>query len=92
MPTFLVESYAAYRDDRLDAVCERARLAAALGTNVDYVRTTFLPEDEVVLHVFEAGSSAALHEAVGLAKLDHERIVEAVEPSDDPAQEVRDGT
>jgi hypothetical protein len=44
-------------------------------------RTTFLPGDETILHVFEAPSLAALHRAARRAALQCERIVEAVEGS-----------
>ena len=77
MPSYLVESYAA--GSVVDDQRERARRAADLGTGVRYVRTTFLPGDETVLHVFEAASPEALREAVGAAELPYERIVEAVE-------------
>jgi len=77
MPSFLVESYAA--DSVVEDHRECARLAAELGTGVRYVRTTFLPGDETVLHVFEADSAEALGEAAREAALPYERIVEAVE-------------
>ena len=87
MPSYLVESYLT---DSLAAVAdarERAHLAAELGTGVRYVRTTFLPGDETVLHVFEAASADALERAARLAALAHERIVEAVEDSAEPEEE-----
>ena len=77
MPSYLVESYApgsAAADQR-----ERARRAAELGTGVRYLRTTFLPGDETVLHAFEAASPESLREAAHAAELPYERIVEAVE-------------
>ena len=43
------------------------------------MRTTFLPSDETVLHLFVAPSAAALTKAGRLAELRFERIVEAVE-------------
>ena len=52
-----------------------------VGTVVRYVRTTFLPGDETVLHLFEARSSDALRNAARNAALPYERIVEAVEGS-----------
>jgi hypothetical protein len=52
-----------------------------VGTVVRYVRTTFLPGDETVLHLFEARSSDALRNAARNAALPYERIVEAVEDS-----------
>jgi hypothetical protein len=79
MPSYLVESYAA--GSVVDDQRERARRAAEVGTGVRYVRTTFLPGDETVLHVFEASSAEALREAASAAALPYERIVEAVEGS-----------
>lgn len=82
MATYLVESYAAgsaAEDQR-----ERARLAADRGTGVRYVRTTHLPGDETVLHVFEAESAEAVREAARVAALPYERIVEAVEGTAEP--------
>jgi hypothetical protein len=89
MPRYLVESYAANRPERFDDVHERARLAAELGSNVEHVRTTFVPHDEVVLHIFDARSEETLRDAVGRAGLDHERIVEAVEPPADSMRKAR---
>ena len=82
MPMYLVESYGPNRGDALADARERAARAAELGADVRYVRTTFLPDDETVLHVFEAASADDLRRAVGLAALQHERIVEAVEAGD----------
>ena len=79
MRSYVVESYGAgnvVQDQRA-----RARLAAELGTGVRYVRTTFLPSDETLLHVFEATSPDALRAAAQDAALQFERIVEAVEGS-----------
>jgi hypothetical protein len=82
MRSYLVESYAAggaVEDQR-----ERARRAAELGTGVHYIRTTFLPGDETMLHVFEAASRETLCEAARTAALPYERIVEAVEEAISP--------
>jgi hypothetical protein len=79
MQSYLVESYVG--DALVDDQRERARLAAEVGTGVRYVRTTFLPGDETVLHVFEAASPEALLEAARGAALTYDRIVEAVEGS-----------
>ena len=84
MPSYVIESYAAgsvVQDQQ-----ERARLAAELGTGVRYVRTTFLPEDETLLHLFEATSPDALRRAARDAALAYERIVEAVEGSAEPQE------
>jgi hypothetical protein len=80
MPNYLIESYLA---DTPAAVAEARERARSLddGTRVHYVRTTFLPGDETILHVFEAPSLAALRRAAGRAALQYERIVEAIESS-----------
>jgi hypothetical protein len=82
MQSYLVESYAAggvVADQR-----KRARKAAEVGSGVRYIRTTFLPEDETVLHVFQAASPEALRDAARVAALPYDRIVEADESSVDP--------
>jgi hypothetical protein len=79
VPSYLVESYAANRADAVDLAGERASLAAELGAGVEHVGTTFLPGDEVVLHMFRARSAESLRRAALLAGLDHQRIVEAIE-------------
>jgi hypothetical protein len=79
MPSYLVECYLADSADAVADARERAYLAAELGAGVRYVRTTFLPSDETVLHVFEAASPAAVAYAAGLAALEYERILEAVD-------------
>jgi len=79
MPSYLVESYAAV--GAVNAQRERAALAGELGTDVRHLRTTFLPGDETILHVFEAESPEALHQAARAAELSYDRIVEAVEGS-----------
>jgi hypothetical protein len=81
VPRFLVESYVATSSTAFEDACGRARLTADLGGGVDYIHTTFLPGDEMVLHLFEAPSVEALAEAGRRAGLDFERIVEAVEAS-----------
>ncbi len=87
MPRYLVEAYvadspAAFRETR-----ERARRAAALGEGVRYLRTTFLPGDETVFHLFEAPSAEALGQAGRRAELPFQRIVEAIEGSAEQAKE-----
>jgi hypothetical protein len=84
MPSYIVESYAAgsvVADQR-----DRARRTAELGSGIPYVRTTFLPGDETLLHLFEAMSP---EEAALAAELDHERIVEAVEALGPPTRNGR---
>jgi hypothetical protein len=88
MPSYLVESYAANRVEAIDDLRERAHVAAELGASVRYVRTTFLPGDEVVLQMFEAHSAEALRHAARLAGLKHERIIEAVERTEAQGERV----
>jgi hypothetical protein len=99
MPNYLVESYLADSAAAVEQARERARRAAELGEGVRYIRTTFLPEDETVLHVFEARSLEALTHAGRLAELPIDRIVEAVEgdwsaqgASEDDLIEASDGS
>jgi hypothetical protein len=81
MPTYLLETYGAGSDALADAR-ERALTAALLGADVRYLRTTYLPADETLLHFFEATSREALRDAARLAALAYERIVETVEGGD----------
>jgi hypothetical protein len=77
VPSYLVESYAAAVT--VDEARRRARRAAELEEGVRYLRTTFLPHDETILHLFEAPSATVLERAGRLAMLEFDRIVEAVE-------------
>ena len=52
---------------------------ATLGDGVRYALTTYVPEDEVVLHLFEAPSAEAFCSAGRTAALEFERIGEAQE-------------
>ena len=79
MPSYLVESYLAESATAFEEARGRARRAAELGDGVRYLRTTFLPGDETILHLFEAPSADELDRAGRLAALEFERIVEAVE-------------
>jgi hypothetical protein len=79
MPRYLVESYLADSPAAVEDACTRARSIGDEHAGVRYVRTTFVPEDEIVLHMFEAPSAEALGEAGRVAALAYDRIVEAVE-------------
>ncbi len=72
MRRFLVEVYAPGAS-RLADLAASARAAA---DGMEYVRSIFVPEDEVCFHVFEGDSVEALSGAFAGA-----RIVEAVEGS-----------
>ena len=85
MPSFLAESYLS-RSRLADAasLAERARRAAETlagsGREVTYLRSAFLPEDELCLHWFSASSEAVVAEVASVAALEWDRVVEAVEP------------
>jgi hypothetical protein len=87
VPSYLVEAYLTPTPEALADARERAARAAELGTGVRHVRTTYLPSDEVVMHLFEAPSAAAVDEAGRRAALPFERIVEAVEGTADQTEE-----
>ena len=89
MPSYLVESYLANSAAELADARTRARRAAELDDGVRYVRTTYLPEDELVLHVFQASSDDVLRRAAALAALPYERISPAVEDGDASAMRRR---
>lgn len=89
MPSYLVESYGSESEARLADARARARLAAELGAGIRYVRTTYLPTDETLLHFFEAPSAAELDAAGRLARLRFERIVETIEGGAEPPEEGR---
>ena len=79
MATFLVESYLANRPNAVEDARSAARRAADARPGIRYVRTTFLPNDETVLHLFEAPSEAAVVAAATAASLPVDRITEAVD-------------
>jgi hypothetical protein len=84
MPNYLVESYLADAPGAVELARERAR-AVAEEAGVRYVRTTFIPSDETILHVFEAPSLGALRRAARRRALTYDRAVETVEDSVEPA-------
>jgi hypothetical protein len=91
MPSFLVETYVA-DDPSAQAEVERlARQAASLALDVRLVRTTFLPSDELALHLFRAPSLEALDRAARRAGLRYDRIVDALEGHSGPRKRTPDG-
>jgi hypothetical protein len=80
--SFLVETYAPSAVARADVETRARRAAAELartGIPVRYVRSIFVPEDEMCLYLFEARSADAVREASEKAGIAPGRIVEAVE-------------
>jgi hypothetical protein len=83
MPNYLVEGYfPRSRAGELTGLIGGLRAAAdeltAEGVRVRHVRSSFLPVDELFLHLMEAESAEAAGEATRRAGIAPERIVEAV--------------
>lgn len=81
MANFLVEAYTPATAAISEIESEARRAAAELsraGTRVRYVRSIFVPGDEVCFHQLEGPSHAVVGEAMRLAGISPQRIVEAV--------------
>jgi len=67
------------------AAGRRARAAAEElsreGVSIQYLRTTFMPDDETCFHLFEAASAEAVEEASTRAELGRARVVPAIDAS-----------
>ena len=79
MPSYLIEGYLPRtRASQLAGATARLRRAAevltAEGVQVRHVRSSFLPSDELVLHVLEAESAEAAGHAATRAGISPERI------------------
>jgi hypothetical protein len=84
VPSYVVEAYvSSLEQGKLDDAAVRAREAAvalsAEGRRIRFVRSTFLPVDEVGFLVFEAESAEVVGEVTTRAAIEFERIIEAVE-------------
>ena len=91
MPSYLIESYLPRsRAGELPATVSRLRRATesltAEGAQVRHLRTTFLPNDELCLHLLEAESAATVGEASRRAAIEPARVVQAlaVAPNEAP--------
>ena len=83
MPSYLIESYLPRsRSGELRAVVDRLRRATesltAEGRRVRHLRSTFLPNDEMCLHLLEAESAAMAGEASRRAAIEPARVVPAL--------------
>jgi hypothetical protein len=75
---YLVETYTSRsRRDTAAAAAERVSAAAAAAARVTYLRTLFLREDELCLHLFQSDGLGAVSEVVERAGIAPDRIVEA---------------
>jgi hypothetical protein len=84
VPSFLAESYlprprASGVRERERRAREAARELTRHGTPVRFVRSIFVPEDEICFFVFDAISADAVEATCARAALRFERVVEAVE-------------
>ena len=83
MPSYLIESYLPRsRSGELPAAVSRLRRAteslAAEGATVRHIRSTFVPSDELCLHLFEAEDEATVGEASRRAAIEPARVVQAI--------------
>ena len=83
MDEYLVELYLPRRDEAaLADAAMRARAAsdqvANEGRHVRYLRTIFVPQDEICFHLYEAQAAEAVGEASLRAQIAYDRIVRAV--------------
>lgn len=83
MPEFLLELYMSRADcDALAVEATRARAAAEQqsrnGTPVRYLRSLFIPEEEICFQLYEAACADAVRDAARLAALRYEKLLEVV--------------
>ena len=83
MKSYLVELYQPAGSGNGPAGVQRAREAAAQltheGTQVRYVRSIFIPDDETCFHLFEGILVEVIGKASRRAALDYDRIVEVLQ-------------
>jgi hypothetical protein len=78
MPSYQIEGYLP-RSRAAELTESVARLRRVTdGTRVRHVRSSFLPADELFIHVLEAESAEAAGDAAGRAGIAPERIIEEV--------------
>jgi uncharacterized protein DUF4242 len=87
--TFLVEAYMPATIDVAEVESRVSAAAAELTTpeaEVRYLRSIFVPDDELCMHLFDAASADAVSEVTRRAGISVDRIAEAV-PSAIPRTE-----
>jgi hypothetical protein len=77
MKSFLVESYTP-RSAVIDEIEARARRAAG-GTAVHYVRSIFVPADEICFHLLDGPAAGDVGDVIRAAGIQAQRIVEVDE-------------
>jgi len=75
VPSYLVESYC----PEAPLAGERGMPDRLAGQPVRHVRATFVPSDEMFLHVIEAASIETAEQSLRDAGVIYERIVEVIE-------------
>jgi hypothetical protein len=83
MAEFLVECYVSRADqaavaDRSEGARRAAEEMTREGTDVRFLRSIFVPEDETCFYLFEATSADTVREAAARAGLAFGRVAEAV--------------
>ena len=79
MLNYLVEVYVTAEPSLFERAHRHARRAAEFGEDVRDVRSTFAPDEEACIDLFEAAIPDGLGEAARETPLGYLRIVEAVE-------------
>jgi len=84
VPEFLLEVYVSRTDpDAVTAGARNARRAAdelrREGTQVRYLRSIFVPEDETCFYLYEAARAEHVGDAARRADIPFERISEAID-------------
>ena len=80
MTRFLVEAYTPASIEIAEVEARARRAAdhlANTGTDVQYVRAIFVPEDELCLHLVDAASAEVANDLVRRAGISPDRIVKA---------------
>ena len=93
MPSFLVETYLPRPGKARLRSAQRARAAARelaeRGTRIRFVRSMYVPDDEICFLVFDAISADAVEDTCTRAGLRFERVVEAVESPTSASRKIR---
>ncbi|MFN8221768.1 MAG: DUF4242 domain-containing protein [Gaiellales bacterium] len=79
MPSYLIEAYSADSDAVVAAARATARRTAEIDAEIRWLRSTLVPDDETILHLFEAPTLDALCKAASRAGLRFDRAVEVIE-------------